>query len=209
MSDSSWINPVIRVCAGRHRCGEQDSNVNENAMSGDFRNTTQSRGITAITAWAIIHFSGELKSALEILAMSSGGNRFSPSKLQYPRTMASSDPSQSQSPTETSSVLTGIDSKINVGILGATGTVGQRFIVLISSHPWFKIHALGASPRSAGKPYARAVTWKQSTSIPSAVRELIVQECKPEPFADCKIVFSGLDADVAGDIGAITKITST
>lgn len=130
-------------------------------------------------------------------------SRFSPSKLNYPRPMASSDPSQSQSPTE-SGFLTGHHSKINVGILGATGTVGQRFIVLLSAHPWFRIHALGASPRSAGKPYARAVTWKQTTSIPSAVKELVVQECTPEPFADCKIIFSGLDADVAGDIGAPT-----
>jgi len=92
--------------------------------------------------------------------------------------------------------------RINVGILGATGTVGQRFIVLLSTHPWFVIHKLGASPRSAGKPYAKAVNWKQSTRIPSAVKEMVVNECKPEFFADCKVVFSGLDADVAGDIGA-------
>jgi len=91
---------------------------------------------------------------------------------------------------------------LKVGILGATGTVGQRFIVLLSQHPWFVIHALGASPRSAGKQYQHAATWKQSTPIPSNVRTMIVQECKPEHFKDCAIVFSGLDADVAGDIGA-------
>ncbi|KAI5993593.1 aspartate-semialdehyde dehydrogenase [Pisolithus albus] len=89
---------------------------------------------------------------------------------------------------------------VRVGVLGATGTVGQRFISLLSNHPWFIIHALGASPRSAGKPYAKATNWKQTTPIPSNVREIIVQECKPEHFGDCAIVFSGLDADVAGDI---------
>ncbi|KIY68419.1 aspartate-semialdehyde dehydrogenase [Cylindrobasidium torrendii FP15055 ss-10] len=91
---------------------------------------------------------------------------------------------------------------IKVGVLGATGTVGQRFITLLSAHPWFVIDALGASSRSAGKPYAKAVKWKQSTPIPSAVREVGVVECVPEHFKDCAIVFSGLDADVAGDIEA-------
>ncbi|KAJ7274407.1 aspartate-semialdehyde dehydrogenase [Mycena haematopus] len=89
---------------------------------------------------------------------------------------------------------------IKVGILGATGTVGQRFITLLSVHPWFKIHALGASARSAGKPYAQAVNWKQVTYMPSVVKDIVVQECTPEAFAECAIVFSGLDADVAGDI---------
>ncbi|KAJ3508998.1 hypothetical protein NMY22_g16439 [Coprinellus aureogranulatus] len=90
--------------------------------------------------------------------------------------------------------------QINVGVLGATGTVGQRFITLLSSHPWFVLHRLGASPRSAGKKYRDAVNWKQSTPIPSSAREMMVYECKPEHFADCAVVFSGLDADAAGDI---------
>ena len=90
---------------------------------------------------------------------------------------------------------------IPVGVLGATGTVGQRFITLLAAHPWFVINALGASPRSAGKPYAKAVNWKQTTPIPAAAREVIVRECVPDAFRECKIVFSGLDADVAGDIG--------
>ncbi|KAJ7773240.1 aspartate-semialdehyde dehydrogenase [Mycena metata] len=80
---------------------------------------------------------------------------------------------------------------IKVGILGATGTVGQRFITLLSVHPWFAIHVLGASSRSAGKPYATAVNWKQ---------DMIVEDCKPEAFKECGVIFSGLDADVAGDI---------
>ncbi|KAJ6619720.1 aspartate-semialdehyde dehydrogenase [Mycena sp. CBHHK59/15] len=89
---------------------------------------------------------------------------------------------------------------LKVGILGATGTVGQRFITLLSVHPWFTIHALGASARSAGKPYATAVNWKQVTHMPSIVKDMVVKECTPEAFKECAIVFSGLDADVAGDI---------
>ncbi|THH06618.1 hypothetical protein EW145_g3958 [Phellinidium pouzarii] len=90
--------------------------------------------------------------------------------------------------------------QFKVGILGATGTVGQRFISLLEGHPFLVVHALGASPRSAGKPYEKAVNWKLSTPIPSAVRGSVVQECEPQHFSDCAIVFSGLDADVAGEI---------
>jgi aspartate-semialdehyde dehydrogenase len=91
--------------------------------------------------------------------------------------------------------------QVRVGVLGATGTVGQRFITLLANHPWFVIDALGASSRSAGKPYAKAVTWKQTTPIPTVVRDLVVQPCSPEHFKDCAIIFSGLDAEVAGNIG--------
>ncbi|KAL0950360.1 hypothetical protein HGRIS_010327 [Hohenbuehelia grisea] len=89
-----------------------------------------------------------------------------------------------------------------VGILGATGTVGQRFITLLASHPWFSIEALGASSRSAGKPYYKVAKWKQTTPIPHAVRDMVVQECTPQNFAKCAIIFSGLDADAAGEIEA-------
>ncbi len=91
--------------------------------------------------------------------------------------------------------------QVKVGVLGATGTVGQRFISLLGSHPFFVVHALGASSRSAGKPYEQAVKWKLPTPIPQSTRSLIVRECQPESFAECAVVFSGLDADVAGDIG--------
>ncbi len=91
-----------------------------------------------------------------------------------------------------------------VGILGATGTVGQKFISLLAEHPYLKVHALGASARSAGLSYQKAVKWKQTTPIPVPVRDIVVQECKPQHFLECAIVFSGLDAEVAGDIG--TKI---
>ena len=91
--------------------------------------------------------------------------------------------------------------EIKVGVLGATGTVGQRFIALLSQHPYFVIHALGASARSAGKKYAQAVQWKQTAPIPSGVRDMVVLECNPEHFSECSVVFSGLDSDVAGEIG--------
>ena len=80
--------------------------------------------------------------------------------------------------------------------------MGQRFISLIGdSHPQFTIHALGASPRSAGKQYIKAVNWKLPEDIPNVVSELIVHICKPTgPFLECDVVFSGLDSDVAGEI---------
>lgn len=93
-----------------------------------------------------------------------------------------------------------------VGILGATGTVGQRFILLLAEHPIFTIHALGASSRSAGKAYKDAVRWKQARPIPENVAQLTVQACEAELFKDCDVVFSGLDADVAGDIGKYKSI---
>jgi hypothetical protein len=83
--------------------------------------------------------------------------------------------------------------------------VGQRFIVLLSSHPYFKIHALGASARSAGQAYIKATKWKQSVPIPQTVREMVVKECKSSEFAECDIVFSGLDHDVAGPIGKLCQ----
>lgn len=76
-----------------------------------------------------------------------------------------------------------------------------RFIVLLSTHPYFKIHALGASSRSAGKAYKVATKWKQPTPIPKAAGEMMVKECVASEFEGCEIIFSGLDSDVAGDIG--------
>ncbi|KAI5779061.1 semialdehyde dehydrogenase [Geopyxis carbonaria] len=90
--------------------------------------------------------------------------------------------------------------KKKVGVLGCTGSVGQRFILLLAAHPYFVLHAIGASSRSAGKPYAQAVRWKQSQQLPDSARSLEVKPCTPEHFADCDVVFSGLDADVAGEI---------
>lgn len=87
------------------------------------------------------------------------------------------------------------------GVLGATGSVGQRFILLLANHPQFKIHALGASLRSAGKAYLAATTWKQTDLMPESAKDIAVSTCEPVgAFAECDVVFSGLDADVAGDV---------
>ncbi len=92
------------------------------------------------------------------------------------------------------------ESKIPVGILGATGSVGQKFISLLANHPWFEIAEVAASERSAGKKYKQAVNWILSSQLPESVGELTVKEC--EPNLNSKIVFSGLDSGVAGPIEA-------
>ncbi|KAK5169258.1 hypothetical protein LTR04_005942 [Oleoguttula sp. CCFEE 6159] len=86
------------------------------------------------------------------------------------------------------------------GVLGATGSVGQRFILLLALHPHFTLHAVGASERSAGKKYKDAVKWKQAFPMSKQLGELVVKQCRPEEFRDCDLVFSGLDSDVAGDV---------
>lgn len=88
--------------------------------------------------------------------------------------------------------------KIGVAILGATGAVGQRFIELLANHPWFEIVALAASERSVGKPYCEAVNWIMSSPIPASVREMVVKPCSTS--FNCPIIFSALDASVAGPI---------
>lgn len=89
----------------------------------------------------------------------------------------------------------------HVGVLGATGSVGQRFILLLALHPHFTLHAVGASERSAGKKYKDAVRWKQSLPMSKQLGDLVVKKCTPEAFKDCDIIFSGLDSDVAGQVG--------
>src|SRR6185369_15917318 len=86
-------------------------------------------------------------------------------------------------------------SKYRVGILGATGTVGQRFVQLLEDHPQFEITALAASDRSTGKPYAQACAWKLAGNIPEYAREIVVQPI--EPPLDCDLVFSSLPSNVA------------
>ncbi len=90
--------------------------------------------------------------------------------------------------------------KIKVGILGATGTVGQRFVQLLENHPWFEVSELAASEKSAGKTYEEAIEgrWKISADIPSYARKMKVKECKPN--LNCKLVFSALDASIATEI---------
>jgi aspartate-semialdehyde dehydrogenase len=88
--------------------------------------------------------------------------------------------------------------QIEVGILGATGLVGQQFIALLASHPWFKVTWLGASQRSEGKPYREAAAWRLPSPPPDEVSGLIVEQAAPGRAP--KLLFSGLDASVAGDI---------
>ncbi|KAK0251169.1 aspartate-semialdehyde dehydrogenase [Friedmanniomyces endolithicus] len=90
--------------------------------------------------------------------------------------------------------------KKRCGVLGATGSVGQRFILLLALHPHFTLTVVGASSRSAGKKYKDAVRWKQSLPMSKELGELVVTECRPEEFeGKCDVVFSGLDSDIAGE----------
>lgn len=87
--------------------------------------------------------------------------------------------------------------RIPVAILGATGSVGQRFIQLLSRHPWFRVHEVVASDRSAGKAYAAAADWRLETAIPDDVAKLEVRSLGAE--LESRLLFSGLDSSVAGE----------
>jgi aspartate-semialdehyde dehydrogenase len=88
--------------------------------------------------------------------------------------------------------------KIPVSILGATGTVGQKFVRLLAEHPWFEVAAVAASSASAGRRYGEVVRWREAVPLPDRIAALMVQECAP-PLAG-PIAFSALDAEVAGPI---------
>ncbi len=77
--------------------------------------------------------------------------------------------------------------KVKVGVLGATGAVGQRFVQMLQGHPWFEITALCASERSAGKRYADACTWTIRGDMPLHLRDVILAPC--EPTIDAELVF--------------------
>ena len=89
-------------------------------------------------------------------------------------------------------------SKIPVGVLGATGAVGQKFVLLLANHPWFELRELAASERSAGHRYGDIVSWKQGAPMPEVASALEVKKCEAD--LDCPIVFSGLDSSVAGEV---------
>jgi aspartate-semialdehyde dehydrogenase len=91
-----------------------------------------------------------------------------------------------------------MSAKIPVAILGATGTVGQKFVRLLSDHPWFEVTAVAASAVSAGRSYEAAARWREPAPMPQAIAGMMVSECVP-PLA-ARIVFSALDADVAAPI---------
>jgi aspartate-semialdehyde dehydrogenase len=89
-------------------------------------------------------------------------------------------------------------SKLPVGILGATGIVGQRFIQMLEHHPWFEVAWLAASDRSEGRPYAEAARWRLKTAIPARVANMTVSPAKPEGAP--KIIFAALDAAIAREM---------
>jgi aspartate-semialdehyde dehydrogenase len=90
-----------------------------------------------------------------------------------------------------------MNKKLRVGILGATGVVGQRFIQLLEGHPQFEISALAASDRSQGKTYADACTWRLPGEMPEQVKKIVV--LPPAPPLDCDFVFSSLPGEIAGE----------
>ena len=91
-----------------------------------------------------------------------------------------------------------MDQSLRVGILGATGAVGQIFVQLLADHPWFEVAALAASERSAGHAYRDAVNWIGKNAIPPRIAAMTVEPT--EPGLDCDFVFSGLSSSVAGEV---------
>ena len=90
---------------------------------------------------------------------------------------------------------------VNVGVLGATGMVGQRFIQLLDKHPDFELTALAASSRSAGKRYEDATTWYLDDEMPESVKDIVVCETNPEDMDnDVDIVFSSLPTEFAAKV---------
>jgi aspartate-semialdehyde dehydrogenase len=88
--------------------------------------------------------------------------------------------------------------RIEVGILGATGMVGQHFVQFLQNHPWFELKWLGASDRSVKKKYRDATSWRLDGVMPPVVQELMVEQCKPGSAP--RLVFSAMDASVAAEI---------
>src|SRR5580693_7138395 len=88
--------------------------------------------------------------------------------------------------------------RIPVGVLGATGTVGQEFVSFLRDHPWFELTFLAASDRSAGKRYREATTWRLGGETPAYARDIVVSDSVPNGAP--KLVFSSMDASVAAEI---------
>jgi aspartate-semialdehyde dehydrogenase len=89
---------------------------------------------------------------------------------------------------------------INVGVLGATGAVGQRFVQLLAEHPWFNLTKLTASERSAGKRYRDVVKWRLDVPFPGRAGDILVSPTDVRSLKDVDMVFSALPADIAGEI---------
>ena len=91
-----------------------------------------------------------------------------------------------------------MNKKIPIGILGATGVVGQRFIQMLEHHPWFEVAWLAASDRSEGKLYAEAARWRLKTAIPADVAKMKVSPATPDGAP--KIIFAALDSGIAAEL---------
>jgi aspartate-semialdehyde dehydrogenase len=91
-----------------------------------------------------------------------------------------------------------MQTRIEVGILGATGMVGQTFVQFLEGHPWFALKWLGASDRSSGKKYREAMSWHLDGAVPESVADLVVEDSKPGNAP--RLLFSAMDASVATEI---------
>jgi aspartate-semialdehyde dehydrogenase len=91
-----------------------------------------------------------------------------------------------------------MSNKLSVGILGATGIVGQRFIQMLEHHPWFEVAWLAASDRSEGRAYSDAARWRLKTPIPERIANMAVAPAKPDDAP--KIIFAALDAAIAHEL---------
>src|ERR1700680_334950 len=91
-----------------------------------------------------------------------------------------------------------MENKIPVGILGATGIVGQRFVQMVEHHPWFEVAWLAASDRSEGRLYGEAARWKLKTPIPARVAGMRISPAKPDGAP--KLIFAALDASIAAEL---------
>ena len=92
-----------------------------------------------------------------------------------------------------------MSSQIPVAVLGATGSVGQRFVSLLDNHPWFKVVALAASDRSAGQKYSQAARWLLDVPMPEYARDMIVVPASTD-CVDAKIAFSALHTEIANEV---------
>src|SRR5580765_7465940 len=91
-----------------------------------------------------------------------------------------------------------MSNKIPVGILGATGIVGQRFVQMLEHHPWFEVAWLAASDRSEGRKYSEAARWRMKTDMPARVADMMVSPAKPKGAP--KVIFAALDSSIAAEL---------
>ena len=92
--------------------------------------------------------------------------------------------------------------KVPIGILGATGMVGQRYIQLLENHPWFEVTWLAASDRSSGRPYGEAAKWRLDTPLPERIAKTMVSPAEPASASNAapKIIFASVDAAIAREM---------